>query len=114
MTVRKITGLMLGVAGVAIVVESRLAGGTSSALGSASPSRHCCRWAMQPLYLKGLAEFQWHGDGFYRRVPARSFFAGINHSQRSPRRALSSPVLAIRSAFGAKRNGYLTGARPLS
>jgi drug/metabolite transporter (DMT)-like permease len=33
MTVRKITGLMLGVAGVAIVVESRLAGGTSSALG---------------------------------------------------------------------------------
>lgn len=33
MTVRKITGLMLGVAGVAIVVESQLAGGTSSALG---------------------------------------------------------------------------------
>jgi drug/metabolite transporter (DMT)-like permease len=33
MTVRKMTRLMLGVAGVAIVVESRLAGGTSSALG---------------------------------------------------------------------------------
>lgn len=33
MTVRKITGLTLGFAGVAIVVESRLAGGASSALG---------------------------------------------------------------------------------
>jgi drug/metabolite transporter (DMT)-like permease len=33
MTVRKIAGLALGVAGVAIIVESRLAGGTASALG---------------------------------------------------------------------------------
>ena len=33
MTVRKITGLMLGVAGVAIIVKSRLAGGTASPLG---------------------------------------------------------------------------------
>jgi drug/metabolite transporter (DMT)-like permease len=32
-TVRKITGLMLGAAGVAIIVESRLAGGTASPLG---------------------------------------------------------------------------------
>jgi drug/metabolite transporter (DMT)-like permease len=33
MTVRKIAGLALGVAGVAIIVESRLAGGMASALG---------------------------------------------------------------------------------
>jgi drug/metabolite transporter (DMT)-like permease len=33
MTLRKIIGLMLGVAGVAIIVESRLAGGTASPLG---------------------------------------------------------------------------------
>jgi drug/metabolite transporter (DMT)-like permease len=34
MTVRKSVGLMLGVAGVAVIVESRLAGGTADALGS--------------------------------------------------------------------------------
>jgi drug/metabolite transporter (DMT)-like permease len=33
MTVRKIIGLVLGVVGVALVVESRIAGGTASALG---------------------------------------------------------------------------------
>jgi drug/metabolite transporter (DMT)-like permease len=35
MSVRKIIGLLLGVAGVAVIVESRLAGGTASALGIA-------------------------------------------------------------------------------
>jgi drug/metabolite transporter (DMT)-like permease len=113
MTVRKITGLMLGVAGVAIVVESRLAGGTSSALGIGFAVAALLSMGHAAFISQGVSGvFQWHGDGFYRHVPARSFFAGINHSQRSPRRALSSPVLAIRSAFGAKRK--LIGRKKLA
>ena len=52
---------------------------------------------------KGFARFFSGIKAAFRGSFRPGLFSRINHLQRSPRRALSPPVLAIKFAFGAKR-----------